>query len=183
MPGGPLPPGASNHKSRPSLVPVGRSHLHPRGVLLGIRPASHSLWEQQSSNTCTWAPHGGPSRPTAAAPADMRRGGLVAASSADPPAAPPPPPYSQLSVPVYSLATVGPDGSGATMNLMIYASAISLTPRHYAIGLYQNTLSRENMLATRRGVLQVGCAGSCVARPDPRKGGRGLTSKPGFFPA
>lgn len=40
-------------------------------------------------------------------------------------------------------------------HLQIYASPISLTPRHYAIGLYQNTLSRENMLATRRGVLQV----------------------------
>lgn len=81
----------------------------------------------------------------------------AASSSPDAPAAaaPAPPPYSKLSVPVYSLATVGPDRGHPTMNLMIYASPISLTPRHYAIGLYQNTLSRENMLATKRGVLQV----------------------------
>ena len=32
------------------------------------------------------------------------------------------PPYYQLSLPVYSLATVGPDGGSPTMNLVTYAS-------------------------------------------------------------
>lgn len=66
------------------------------------------------------------------------------------------PPYYQLSLPVYSLATVGPGGASPTMNLVTYAAPISLKPRHYALGLYLNTLSWENMLATRTGVLQVG---------------------------
>lgn len=34
----------------------------------------------------------------------------------------------------------------------------SLKPRHYALGLYLNTLSWQNMLATRTGVLQVDAA-------------------------
>lgn len=38
------------------------------------------------------------------------------------PADKPLPPYYQLSLPVYSLATVGPDGSSPTMNLVTYAS-------------------------------------------------------------
>ncbi|EFN59513.1 hypothetical protein CHLNCDRAFT_50078 [Chlorella variabilis] len=41
------------------------------------------------------------------------------------------------------------------MNLVTYASPISLKPRQYALGLYLNTLSWENMLATRTGLLQV----------------------------
>ncbi|KAL4419476.1 hypothetical protein ABPG77_008278 [Micractinium sp. CCAP 211/92] len=41
------------------------------------------------------------------------------------------------------------------MNLVTYAAPISLKPRHYALGLYLNTLSWENMLATRTGVLQI----------------------------
>lgn len=68
------------------------------------------------------------------------------------------PPYYQLSLPVYSLATVDPDGGSPTMNLVTYASPISLKPRHYALGLYLGTLSWQNMLATKTGVLQVlGC--------------------------
>jgi hypothetical protein len=65
-------------------------------------------------------------------------------------------PPSALSTPVYSLATVGgADGQNPTLNLVTYASPISLTPRHYALGLYVNTLSWENFLSTGRGVLQV----------------------------
>jgi hypothetical protein len=71
---------------------------------------------------------------------------------------PPPPPYSQLSLPVYSLATAGPGGASPTMNLVTYASPISLQPRRYALGLYRGTLSWQNMMATRTGVLQVGLA-------------------------
>lgn len=65
------------------------------------------------------------------------------------------PPYYALSLPVYSLATVGPNGATPTMNLVTYASPISLKPRHYALGLYLDTLSWANMRATRTGVLQV----------------------------
>lgn len=68
---------------------------------------------------------------------------------------PPLPPYSALSTPVYSLSTLGAGGSRSTMNLLTYASPISLKPRYYAIGLYTNTLSWENMLSHGYGVLQV----------------------------
>lgn len=100
----------------------------------------------------------------------------AAATSGTSPAQPaqpaePLPPYYQLSLPVYSLATVGPGGASPTMNLVTYAAPISLKPRHYALGLYLNTLSWENMLATRTGVLQVGP--SCPSGQHMCQGGEG----------
>ena len=92
-------------------------------------------------------------RPAAAATAAAATGDTAAAQQ--PPQPQPLPPYYQLSLPVYSLATVGRDGGSPTMNLVTYASPISLKPRCYALGLYEGTLSRENMLATEYGVLQV----------------------------
>lgn len=80
-------------------------------------------------------------------PSQRRRGCTIAATHPDSPDTPPP--YSSLSTPVYSLATVG------GMNLVTYASPVSLKPRHYAVGLYVNTLSWENCLGTRHAVLQV----------------------------
>jgi hypothetical protein len=42
------------------------------------------------------------------------------------------------------------------MNLVTYASPVSIKPlQRYAIGLFANTLSWENMLANKTGVLQV----------------------------
>ncbi|KAL4534178.1 hypothetical protein Ndes2526B_g06946 [Nannochloris sp. 'desiccata'] len=65
------------------------------------------------------------------------------------------PPYSLLSNPVYSLATSDSQGSNRTLNLVTYASPISIVPRFYALGLYRGTLSAENMLTTGKGVLQI----------------------------
>ena len=48
----------------------------------------------------------------------------------------------------------------------------SLKPRHYALGLYLNTLSWHNMLATRTGVLQVGLAAVDGASAGAQHGGR-----------
>lgn len=73
------------------------------------------------------------------------------------------PPYTMLSSPVYSLVTSAEDGSKVTMNLVTYASPVSLKPRMFALGLYDGTLSRENMLSSGRGTLQVRatlCSGS-----------------------
>ena len=81
--------------------------------------------------------------------------------SMDPNTPPPPspdpakPPYSLLSSPVYSLATSDSDGNNRTLNLVTYASPISIVPRFYALGLYRGTLSAENMLTTGKGVLQI----------------------------
>jgi len=65
------------------------------------------------------------------------------------------PPYSLLSNPVYSLVTSDSQGTNRTINLVTYASPISIVPRFYALGLYRGTLSAENMLTTGKGVLQI----------------------------
>ena len=41
------------------------------------------------------------------------------------------------------------------MNLVTYASPVSLSPRHFALGLFVGTLTWDNALASRRGVLQI----------------------------
>jgi len=65
-----------------------------------------------------------------------------------------------LSAPVYSLVTRCEAGGGAAgpwaLNLVTYASPVALRPRRaYALGLFEGTLSRENLLRERRGLLQV----------------------------
>lgn len=64
-------------------------------------------------------------RPGAAAARRRPPAAMAAASQQQPqqpPADKPLPPYYQLSLPVYSLATVGPDGGSPTLNLVTYAS-------------------------------------------------------------
>lgn len=93
--------------------------------------------------------------PTAAVAQPTLRSSSSSSASSQAAAQPPLPPYSLLSTPVYSLSTAAADGTAQTLNLVTYASPISLKPRRYALGLYEGTLSRDNMLATGRGLLQV----------------------------
>jgi hypothetical protein len=66
------------------------------------------------------------------------------------------PPYALLSTPVYSLVSEGSLGK-QTMNMITYASPIALRPqRKYALGLYVQSLSYQNVKDTGRAVLQVG---------------------------
>lgn len=65
-----------------------------------------------------------------------------------------------LSAPVYSLVTRSAPGGGApgpwALNLVTYAGPVALKPRRaYALGLFEGTLSRENLLREGRGLLQV----------------------------
>ena len=79
-----------------------------------------------------------------------------------------------LDVPVYSLSTLGESdydsssstssstgtsrnqGAKCTMNILTYASPVSSAPhRMWCISLYKGTLSHENFLRERRGVLQL----------------------------
>lgn len=65
------------------------------------------------------------------------------------------PPYALLSTPVYSLSSEGSEGRN-TMNMITYASPIALRPqRKYALGLYVQSLTYQNMKETGRAVLQV----------------------------
>lgn len=68
-----------------------------------------------------------------------------------------------LSTPVYSLVTQGSSGR-QTMNMITYASPIALRPtRKYALGLYVQSLTYQNMKETGRGVLQVRAEGAAAA--------------------
>lgn len=60
---------------------------------------------------------------------------------------------------MYSLVTEGSSGK-QTMNMLTYASPIALRPqRKYALGLYVQSLTYQNMKETGKGVLQVKCLG------------------------
>ncbi len=66
------------------------------------------------------------------------------------------PPFTLLSTPVYSLSTRGADGGAQTLNIITYASPIALRPqRKYALGLYIESLTWQNVRETGRAVLQI----------------------------
>eukprot|EP00882_Tetradesmus_deserticola_P033956 GHRQ01038838.1.p1 GENE.GHRQ01038838.1~~GHRQ01038838.1.p1 ORF type:complete len:164 (+),score=51.69 GHRQ01038838.1:697-1188(+) len=60
-----------------------------------------------------------------------------------------------LSTPVYSLSSANSAGK-TTMNMITYASPIALRPqRKYALGLYVQSMSYQNVKETGRAVLQI----------------------------
>lgn len=180
-----------------SLEPLSRRPSMRTALATSAGPAQPCAFNSSSvsshnTNYGIWSPSQAPPRrqlrqlpPRALSASSAGDSGANPTLSAQPAA--PLPPYYQLSLPVYSLATVGPGGASPTMNLVTYAAPISLKPRHYALGLYLNTLSWENMLATRTGVLQVrhgcGAGSSCERRAKggpSRSCGSGM---PGFWAA
>lgn len=61
-----------------------------------------------------------------------------------------------IDVPTYSLSTRGKDPSHDTMNILTYASPVSVKPdRMWSISLFKGTLSYENFMRERRGILQL----------------------------
>ncbi|WIA22781.1 hypothetical protein OEZ86_009734 [Tetradesmus obliquus] len=65
------------------------------------------------------------------------------------------PPYALLSTPVYSLSSANAAGK-TTLNMITYASPIALRPqRKYALGLYVQSMSYQNVKETGRAVLQI----------------------------
>eukprot|EP00282_Hemiselmis_andersenii_P044235 CAMPEP_0172057586 /NCGR_PEP_ID=MMETSP1043-20130122/6404_1 /TAXON_ID=464988 /ORGANISM="Hemiselmis andersenii, Strain CCMP441" /LENGTH=173 /DNA_ID=CAMNT_0012717083 /DNA_START=280 /DNA_END=797 /DNA_ORIENTATION=+ len=57
--------------------------------------------------------------------------------------------------PVFSLATLAPDGT-TNMNILTYASPVGVRPvRRWALGLYTKTATYENFAKRGRGVLQL----------------------------
>lgn len=59
-----------------------------------------------------------------------------------------------LSSPVYSLATLNPDGS-TNMQILTYATPVGIAPRTWALSLYRPTQTHANFKARRSGVLQL----------------------------
>ena len=60
-----------------------------------------------------------------------------------------------LDVPTYSMATQNADGSTTNMNILTYATPVSIKPeRVWTLGLFKGTLSEENFRRTRTCVLQ-----------------------------
>lgn len=61
-----------------------------------------------------------------------------------------------IDVPAFSLSTLGKDRTHDTMNILTYASPVSIQPcRMWSISLYKGTLSHQNFARERRGVLQL----------------------------
>jgi len=61
-----------------------------------------------------------------------------------------------LNSPVYSLATLNPDGT-TNMQILTYATPAGVSPRTWAISLYRPTLTHANWLKRKSGVLQLLC--------------------------
>lgn len=61
-------------------------------------------------------------------------------------------PWNIIDSPVYSLATYF-EGK-VNMNICTYVSAISMEPKIYAIAIYKETKTLENMFQTGRAILQ-----------------------------
>lgn len=61
-------------------------------------------------------------------------------------------PWNLIDPPVYSLATYC-DGQ-VNMNICTYVTAISMEPKIYAIAVYKNTKTLENMYNSEQAVLQ-----------------------------
>eukprot|EP00956_Cyclotella_meneghiniana_P035997 scaffold120053_cov73-Cyclotella_meneghiniana.AAC.4 len=61
-----------------------------------------------------------------------------------------------IDVPTFSLSTRGKDPSHDTMNILTYASPVSVKPdRMWSISLFKGTLSHENFSRERMGILQL----------------------------
>ena len=63
-------------------------------------------------------------------------------------------PWNRIDVPVYSLATVDPDGVG-NMNICTYISAVSMKPKLYAVAVYRGTKTLANIESSSSVVLQL----------------------------
>jgi flavin reductase (DIM6/NTAB) family NADH-FMN oxidoreductase RutF len=61
-------------------------------------------------------------------------------------------PWNLIDSPVYSLATYA--GGQVNMNICTYVTAISMEPKIYAIAIYKNTKTLENMQNTEHAILQ-----------------------------
>ena len=61
-------------------------------------------------------------------------------------------PWNLIDSPVYSLATYL--DSQVNMNICTYVTAISMEPKIYAIAIYKNTKTLENIYKTEQAVLQ-----------------------------
>lgn len=62
-------------------------------------------------------------------------------------------PLNLSNIPVYSLATY--DGEKVNMNICTYVSAVSMKPKRYMVALYHQTQSLQNIINSKRAVLQV----------------------------
>ncbi|MEZ5009916.1 MAG: flavin reductase [Chitinophagales bacterium] len=62
-------------------------------------------------------------------------------------------PWNIINSPVYSLATY--DQDQVNMNICTYVTAISMTPKLYAIAVYHNTKTHQTLAHSKSAVLQL----------------------------
>ena len=80
-------------------------------------------------------------------------------------------PWNIPDVPVYSLATTGPEG--LNMNICTYVSAVSMKPKQYLVAVYKNTRTLENLTNGSTAVLQLlDRSQASLVNPLGKKSGR-----------
>lgn len=80
-------------------------------------------------------------------------------------------PWNIPDVPVYSLATSGPEG--LNMNICTYVSAVSMKPKQYLVAVYKNTRTLENLTKGSTAVLQLlDRSQASLANPLGKKSGK-----------
>jgi flavin reductase (DIM6/NTAB) family NADH-FMN oxidoreductase RutF len=62
-------------------------------------------------------------------------------------------PWNRVNLPVYSVAST--DGIQHNMNICTYATAVSMQPKRFAIAIYENTKTLENVQRRGHFILQI----------------------------
>ncbi len=62
-------------------------------------------------------------------------------------------PWNRVNLPVYSISSKGNDS--ANMHMITYASQVSMKPKRFICGIYENTMTLENIEASGEFVLQL----------------------------
>jgi flavin reductase (DIM6/NTAB) family NADH-FMN oxidoreductase RutF len=62
-------------------------------------------------------------------------------------------PWNRINLPVYSISSK--TGDAGNMNIITYASQISMKPKRFVCGIYYNTKTLENVLTGHEFVLQL----------------------------
>ena len=62
-------------------------------------------------------------------------------------------PWNRVNLPVYSISSSG--NEFGNMNIITYASAVSMTPKRFICAVYKNTKTLENVRLNRTFVLQI----------------------------
>lgn len=64
-------------------------------------------------------------------------------------------PWNQANLPVFSLSSMDKEAKTGNMNICTYASAITMKPKKFMVGVYRDTKTYENISKFKRCLLQI----------------------------